>query len=120
MTGHSEETAPDKSRPEGVGLAQAEGEVEDGELTGGCRHGVNRVPASRNAMTQQDDADDGPGNIQRHLHHVGPDDGGHSAFEGIDQGEDANNGDRSYIPGTNRYPHHNGNGEDTDAFSRGA
>ena len=55
-------------------------------------------------------------NIQPHLHHVGPDNGGHSAFERVNQGQGADDGDRYHVSRANRDAHHNRHGEDTDSF----
>ena len=38
MTGHGQETTADKPRPEGIGLAQAESKMEDGDLAGSRSH----------------------------------------------------------------------------------
>src|SRR5580692_75716 len=74
------------------------------------------MPAARDTMSEEDNADDCARDIQRHLHYVGPDDGGHSAFEGVDQRQNANDGDGDYIPGTDSNANDDGNGKDTDSF----
>jgi hypothetical protein len=62
-------------------------EVEDGELAqvAGDLHDV--IPPAGNFVENDEQTHDGPGNIEEHLHHVGPDDCGHPAFEGVEEGE---------------------------------
>ena len=77
---------------------------------------MDGVPAAGNARSQQDDGDKCAGDIERHLDYVGPDDGGHSSFERVDQGQGADDGNGHHIPRADRHAHDDGDGEHTDAL----
>src|ERR1700744_1262664 len=120
MTGHGQEATARQTCPEGIGLAQAEGKVKDGELAPRGSDGMDCVPTSRHAMREHQDAHDGACNIQPHLHHVGPDNSGHSALEGVDQGQQNDDGDRKNIASADRDADHDRYGEHANTFRRGA
>jgi len=67
-------------------------------------------------MCEHKDADSCAGNVQCHLHHVGPDDGGHSPLEGVDQGQNHDDGDGKHIVSADRDADDDRNGEHADAF----
>ena len=97
VRGHGEEGAAENSGPEGVGLGEVEGEVEEVELARGCCDCVDLRPSAGDMGAEGDDGDDGSGDVDDHLHDVGPDDGGHAAFEGVEQREGGDDGDGEHI-----------------------
>src|ERR1019366_708789 len=80
-----EKCTADDAGPEGIGFPEVEAEIEDTELSCCSRGCVDVMPSARNKVKQGEEADDGPANVNEGLDHVGPDDGGESAFERIDE-----------------------------------
>ena len=64
--------------------------------------------------------DDGAADVDGHLHDVGPDDGGHAAFEGVEQRERGDDGDGEDVAGADGDADDDGDGEDADAFGGGS
>ena len=95
-------------------------EVEHVELAGGGGDGVDVRPAAGNVLAERPDGDDGSGDVDGHLDDVGPDDGGHSAFKGVEQRERGDDGDGEHVSGADGDADDDGDGEDADAFGRGA
>ena len=85
MRGHGEEGASENSSPEGVGRCEIQGEIEHVELARGRGHGVNHRPSPLHVRSECEERHDSAADVDRHLHHVGPNDGRHSAFEGVEQ-----------------------------------
>ena len=129
VAGRRQECAADDSGPEGVFCVEVPAKLEDVELAGGCGHAVCGVPPARNQVRDGEHADHGSGYVNRQLNHVRPDHGRHAALEGVEQGEDHDDGDGRNIaaqvavavqkPGE-RDAHHDGNGEDANAIRGGA
>ncbi len=78
------------------------------------------LPAAGDVSSEGDDGDDGSGDVEAHLHDVGPDDGGHAAFEGVEQSEGGDDADGEHVAGADGDGDDDGDGEDADAFSGGA
>ena len=81
---------------------------------------VDRGPAAGDVRAERPDGDQRSADVDRHLHHVGPDDGGHSALEGIEQRERGDDCDRQHIPRADGDANHNRHREDAHALGRGA
>src|SRR6185437_8903017 len=90
---HGEEGAAQGSGPEGVGGDEVDGEVEGVELARGIGDGMDVGPAAGDVRAQGEDGDQAPGDVDDHLHDVGPDNGGHAALKRIEQRKDGDNGD---------------------------
>lgn len=116
VRGHGEEGSAEDASPEGVGLGEIDREAEEVELAGcrGCC--VDVLPASGNVGSEGDDRDEGSGNVEDHLHNIGPDDGGHPSFEGVEQGKCGDDGDGEHVSRSDGNGHYDGDGEDADAF----
>ena len=71
-------------------------------------------------MAQCPQADERSPDVEEHLHHVGPDDSGHSAFERVEQGERGDDGDRRNVARADGDADDDGDGEDAHALGRGA
>ena len=65
--------------------AEAEIEIEDPEFSGRSRHRGYVRPAPWNIVQENEKTNDRADDIEHHLNHVGPDYGGHAAFERIKQ-----------------------------------
>ena len=120
MRCHGEKCSAQNARPEGVGGGEVHGEVEHVELARRRAHRVDRRPAAGDVRAQRPDGDQRSANVDRHLHHVGPDDGGHSALEGVEQRERGDDGDREHVSRANGDAHHDGDSEDAHALGGGA
>jgi hypothetical protein len=120
VRGHGEECAAEHAGPEGVGRGEVEGEVEHVELAGGRGDGVDLRPAAGDVRAERPDGDDGSADVDGHLDDVGPDDGGHSALEGVEQREGGDDGDGEHVAGADGDADDDGDGEDADAFGGGA
>jgi hypothetical protein len=51
------------------------------------------LPSAGYQMQEREDAYDGAGDVDGQLDDVGPDDCGHTAFKGVDEGEECDDGD---------------------------
>ena len=71
-------------------------------------------------LAQRPDGDQRSADVDGHLDDVGPDDGGHSALEGVEQRERGDDGDGEHVSGADGDADHDGDGEDADAFGCGA
>ncbi len=120
MGGHGEEGSSEDAGPEGVGLGEVEGEVEDGEFVGGGGDGVDVLPAAGDVGAEGEDGDEGSADVDGHLDDVGPDDGGHAALEGVEEGEEGDDGDGEGVVGADGDADDDGDGEDADAFGSGS
>ena len=63
VRGHGEEGSAEDAGPEGVGLGEVEGEVEEVELACGCGDCVDVVPAAGDVGAEGDDGDDGSADV---------------------------------------------------------
>ena len=90
------------------------------ELAGGGGDGVDVRPAAGNVLAERPDGDEGSADVDGHLDDVGPDDGGHSALEGVEQREGGDDGDGEDVAGADGDADDDGDGEDADAFGCGA
>src|SRR5689334_22453981 len=61
-----------------------------------------------------------PTHINCGLHDIGPDDGGESAFKGVNQSERCDDGDGSHFACAECDRHNNGHGVNADSFGRSA
>ena len=120
VRGHGEEGSTQDAGPEGIGLGQVQGEVEHVELPQRRGRGVDVAPAAGNVRAERIERDESSGDVERHLDHVGPDDSGHPAFEGVEQGQRGDDRDRHCVAGTDGYGDDNGDGEDADSLGGGA
>ncbi len=77
-------------------------------------------PAARDVRAQRPDGDKRSADVDGHLHHVGPDDGGHSALEGVEQGERGDERDGEHVSGADGDADHDGDGKDAHTLGRGA
>ena len=125
MRGRGEKAAADDAGQKGVGFCKEAGfrgqaEVEDLEFVGGAGHLDDVVPAAGNLPQDHEEAEDSPGHVEEHLDDVGPDDGGHAAFEGVEkrQADDQQNGDN--VVRTEDNGDHYGDGKDSNPFRHGA
>ena len=82
--------------------------------------GVDVRPAAGDVGAERKTATSGAGDVDGHLDDVGPDDGGHAAFEGVEQGEGGDDGDGEDVAGADGDADDDGDGEDADAFGGGA
>ena len=83
-------------------------------------YGVDVGPAAGDVGAEGGEGDEGSGDVEGHLDDVGPDDGGHSAFEGIEEGERGDDGDGERVAGADGDGDDDGDGEDADTFGGGA
>jgi hypothetical protein len=114
--GHGEEGAAEESGPEGVGLGEVECEVKEVKPTRDGSDLVDPIPASRDMRAQGGNGDEGSSDVYRHLYDVGPDNGGQASFEGVDESEERDDGDREGGVGADGDAYNDGDGEDADAF----
>ena len=119
MRGHGQEGSAEDASPEGVGGGEVQREVEEMELAGGGGDGVDVHPAAGDVRAESEDGDEGSGDVDEHLDDVGPDDGGHAAFEGVDQRKRGDDGDGEDIARTDGDGDDDGDGEDANAFGGG-
>ena len=125
VAGGGEKTAAGESGPETVGAGEEfhvgrEAEIEDGELVGRARHRGHVLPAAGNLAKDDDEADDGADDVEGHLHHVGPDHGGHAAFKSVKKREQHDQNNRGDFAGAEHDGDHQRNGEDAYAFGQRA
>ena len=71
-------------------------------------------------VAERPDGDQRSADVDGHLDDVGPDDGGHSALEGVEQRERGDDGDGEHVAGADGDADDDGDGEDADAFGCGA
>ncbi len=71
-------------------------------------------------MADGPESDEGSGDIEGHLDDVGPDHCRHSSFEGVEQGQAADDGNGEYVSGADGERDDDGDGEDADPFGGGA
>src|ERR1035438_9478208 len=125
VAGGGEETAAGQAGPERVGAGEKlhggrKTEIENGELVGGRRDGHHVSPSAGDLSEDDEKAENCSDYIERHLHDVGPDDRGHAAFEGIEEGENHDHHNRSDLAGAEHDGDDDGDGEDADAFGESA
>src|ERR1035438_8736806 len=96
------------------------GKSGDGEFVGGRGDGHDVSPSAGDFSENDDEAEDGADHIEGHLHDVGPDDGGHAALEGVEEGEDHNHHNGSDLAGAQHDGDDDGDGEHADAFCESA
>ena len=120
VRGHGEEGSAKDSGPEGVGLGEIEGEVEEVELAGGCGDFVDLRPASGDVGAEREDGHDGAAYVDDHLDNVGPDDGGHSALEGVEKSKRGDDADGEDVARPYGDAYDDADGEDPDAFGSGS
>ena len=111
--------------PETVGAREElhvgrEAEIEDGEFVSRARHRGHVLPAAGNLAQDDEEADDRAGDVEGHLHHVGPDHRGHAAFKGVKKREQHDQNDGCHFAGAEHDGDHQRDGEDADAFGQGA
>ena len=90
------------------------------EFVGGAGHRGDVIPASGNLVKDDEEAGDGAGHVEGHLHHVGPDHGGHTTFEGVKEREQDDQHDGGDFAGAEHDGDHQGDGEDAYTFGQGA
>jgi len=81
---------------------------------------VDSAPAAGDVRAQRPHRDQRAEDVDRHLHHVRPDDRGHSALKGVEQGERGDDGDAENVSRADGEADDDGDGEDANAFRRGA
>ncbi len=124
MGGGGEEAAAGKAGPEAVGTREEfhirrEAKIEDGELVSVACHLCDVLPAAGNLAENDDEAGDGAGHVERHLHDVGPDDGRHAAFKSVKKREQHDEDDGRDFAGAQDDGDHQRDGEDAYAFGEG-
>ncbi len=82
--------------------------------------GVDVGPAAGDVRAEGEEGDEGSGDVEAHLDDVGPDDGGHASFEGIEEGEGGDDGDGEGVAGADGEGDDDGDGEDSYSFRGGA
>jgi len=119
--GHGEKGAADEPGPEGVPGGPVEGEIEELEFVsgGGCNLG-DFAPSAGNAVQQYEESDGAAGQVNHELCDVGPDDGAHAAFEGVQNGQGDYENDGEFFRGAKDDADDQGDGGDADAFGNGA
>ena len=95
---------------------QRKPEVEYSEFVETSGDFDNVVPTHWNLVEDYEEAKDGSGDVEKHLNNVSPDDGGHPAFERVDQRKTDNQKNGRDLAGTENNGYDNGNSEDTDTF----
>ncbi len=123
VRGGGEEAAAGDSRPEAVGVAEedareSEVEIENLKLAqgrGDCRH---VLPAAGDFLQDHDKAQRRAHDVESHLDHVGPDDRGHAAFEGVEQRHGYDEDDGDDLAGAEDDRDDDGNGEHAHAFGQ--
>ena len=118
MAGDRKECATYNAGPECVGNPKIRAKVEDLELAGARGGGRNSGPSAWNEMQDGHQADERSTDIDERLNYVGPDDGGESAFECIDQRQYGNDRDRSDFARPERDRHDNGDGINPNTLGR--
>ncbi len=120
VRGHREEGAAEDAGPEGVALRQVQGEVEHVELAQRRGNGDDVGPVAGGSVTDGPQGDECAGDVEGHLDDVGPDDGGHTAFECVKKREGGDDGDGQGVSGAYRDGDDDGDGEDSNALGGGA
>src|SRR5712692_1448861 len=80
----------------------------------------NFCPAARNAVQQHEEGDGASGQIEEQLRNVGPDDGFHAAFEGVEDGEGDDEDDGQLFRSAEDDADDQSDGGNADAFGDGA
>src|ERR1700754_4261080 len=75
-------------------------------------------PAPGYVRPERDDGNKRSCDVERHLNDVGPDNGGHTALKGVEQGERGDDRDGEHVAGSNRNGHDDRDGEDANTFCR--
>src|SRR5579864_9340161 len=92
MAGGGEETAADQARPEAIVSGEELGrpgkpEIEHLKLMGRVRDLMDVRPAAGNLVQDNKEAEDGAGDVQKHLNDVGPDNRRHAALKSVEERE---------------------------------
>ena len=104
MGGGCQESAAYHSGPEAVAVRGTEAEIEDTKLASAACDVIYDAPASRYQMQDGEESDDGAGDVDGHLHYVGPNYRRHASLERVDQRQQRNNCDGNNIPNFRRDP----------------
>ena len=118
--GGIKEHAANQSGPERVGLKKFEREIEHLQLACAGSNGVNGRPSARHQMQKRDKANNRAADVNCELDDVGPDDGGHAAFKGINERERHDDGNGSNAARPQGDADYDGDGPHANAFRRGA
>ena len=106
MRSHRQKCPAQHASPERIALCQIQCEVKHLKFTCSRSDLVDLRPSPRNMRPQGIDCYKRTADIDRHLHHIGPDHRSHSALKRIQQRQRRNNPDRQHIPRTDRDAHH--------------
>ncbi len=125
MAGGREEAATEEAGPEAVGTPKEGGgegkaEIENLKFTGSGSDGDNVGPTAGNEMEDDEEAEESARDVEKHLHDIGPDNGGHAAMEGVEEGEGDDDGNGSNFAGTEHDGDDERDGEDANTFGEGA
>ena len=120
VAGHGQEGAADQTGPERVFGGEVEGEIENLKfVAGGCGDLCDFVPAAGNSVEEEPESCGAAGEIEEELGDVGPDDGGHAAFESVENGESDDDDDGEVLRSSENDADDQGDGGDAHAFGDG-
>ena len=85
-----QEGASQKSGPESIGHTQIEGEIHKLELLQGCCQAHHFRPSVGDARQDDEEGQDGPGEVEQELDDIIPDHRPHSSVERICDGDSSN------------------------------
>ena len=89
-------------------------------VAGGCSDLRDFGPAAGDAVEQDPEGDRATGQIEKKLRDVGPDDGFHAAFEGVENGERDDDDDGQVLGRAEDHADDESDGGNADAFGDGA
>ena len=121
MAGHGEKRAADQARPECVLGREVPGKIEDLQLVARDSGSLRDFrPAARNAVQQHEEGDGASGQVEEQLRYIGPNDGFHAAFEGVENGEGDDEDDGQFLRSAENDADDQSNGGNADALGNGA
>ena len=125
VAGSSQKASAQQARPEAIGSTkescrERNAEIEHLELVRGLAECDGMRPTSRGLMQDEKEADERTTGVQDHLQDVGPNDGGHTAFESVEECEGNDGGDGGKFPRSEHDGDDNRYGKNANAFSQGS
>ena len=116
---HGEESTAEDAGPESVALGEAEGEIEDAQLSSrGCGDLGNFPPAAGNFVQKQEKGRSRSRKVEQELDDVCPNDSAHPAFEGVKEREKRDDENRDAVAGPEGDANNFANGRDANPFGQ--
>ncbi len=125
MTRGGEKASSQQTSPKAVvalkkSRREREPEIENLKFVNGRSRGHHFRPPARNRVKDQEETQQRPSHIKKHLDYIGPDDRRHAAFERIEERQTEDHGDRGGLSRPQHNRDHDGYREYPHAFRQRA